>query len=295
MKIITQDSEQTYLKALAYGASGTGKTSLGVTAPEPLFVLTERQAVFHIRAAATRLKRPVPKIAFVENAEDLRNIRTAIRVERGGEKGFTITDRSGAVIQTWPKWWPQTIVLDSLTDMAKLLSDEIQAMGTQGQVDKDGMPKRKDPYGNLLTDRFDAFVRAVRDCPYHVLFLAEREEREIKDDDGVVQGRTIGPMFPMRKLAARVQHASNLVCMTFRQTKTVEVKPGETRRVVQFGVETSGPDWMMTKSMPPLREVEVPNFTAWVRAFTKGEATGEELQDTTPDQKTAPATAGGAS
>lgn len=274
MKDVDASQEMLHLKALAYGVSGTGKTVLGVTAPDPLIAVTETQAIPIIKAAAQRRGKPVPKILLLENAEDLRCFWRSLVAPWGGKDGFTVTDQAGGIIVRYPGWWPKTIVADSMTDMAKLLADEIQRMGKQGKVDSDGMPVRKDPFGNLLKDRFDVFVRGLRDAPCHVLYLAEREDRDLKVDGDVV-GTETGPKFPIRDLAKRVTHASNLVCVCFRRAKT-KAKPEDAQQF-EWGVMTAGPENMITKPFRPLRDIEAPNFTAWVNAFTKGESSKEEL------------------
>ena len=64
----------THLKALIFGDTGTGKTTLGVTCPTPLIILSETQGEASIRAAAKEAGMPMPATALVETGSRMDDV-----------------------------------------------------------------------------------------------------------------------------------------------------------------------------------------------------------------------------
>src|ERR1041384_1457371 len=134
MKRLDDQEDERQGKALVYGPPGTGKTSFGVSAPEPLIALSERQGMVHVKQAARRLGKPVPQTLLIEHARDLRSLIRALHGDR--TKPFKVWQRfedGDRMIYEGP--WPQTLVIDSITDAGRLVADEVreQSPPTKGR------------------------------------------------------------------------------------------------------------------------------------------------------------------
>jgi hypothetical protein len=147
--------------------------------------------------------------------------------------------------------WPLTVVLDSVTDACELVSEEIRTQSPP-KVGKDGLPVDSERYWNVLKDRACKLIRAFRDLPMNVLYLCLLDDRTTGEDDNKV--RWVGPQMPMRALPGAIQAAVNVVGVTFRK----RVKDG-----TEYGIRTTGPDFMQLKPFPPLRDSEVTDFSSW--------------------------------
>jgi hypothetical protein len=257
------DRESVWLKAAIYGKPGTGKTSIGVSAPKPLILLAEAQGLVHVRQAAKRLGVPVPPTFLIESVDDYRAWLRALNGDRS--KPLTVRERHTVdgkieeIVVVQLDEWPETVVLDSLTEAGTLIVREIRWLSppTKG---KDGLPTDSQRFWNVLGDRFKALVHGFRDLPMHVLFLGLMDDRSEGEEDAKTRNVTMD--LPMRKLPALVSSAVNVVGYSYRREVRKANKPTE----LQYGVMTSGPEYMMLKPMRPLRDTEVPNFARWVAA-----------------------------
>lgn len=259
MKQINLNTEAKYLKALIYGRPGTGKTSFGVSAPRPLILLSEGHAAPHIRDAARRLGRPDPIVLTMDTADDYRDVLRALHGSK--DKPFVVRSKQEQCVVFQTDVWPETVVLDSVTDAMQVLIDEIRIQSPQ-KDGKDGLPVDSERFWGALTDRATGLIRGFRDAPMHVLFLALLDDRMI--GEGPEASRWVGPQMPMRKLPGALQAAVNVVGVTFRdKTGEKDEKTGE--RVLEYGINTSGPNFMELKPFPPLRAKETTDFTDWVR------------------------------
>lgn len=157
------------IKTLIYGPSGTGKTYLGASAPDPLFLLTERQAIPSIAAS-----NPDAKIVYIETADELRKCVTEA-MRKGTIEGAKFT----------------TIVLDSLTEAQRMLRDEIENSPKRKGNGAEGLSRQE---WGILADKTRALVRALRNLPFNVVCTALMEDRT--DDQDV---RRIAPLFQGQK------------------------------------------------------------------------------------------------
>lgn len=272
MRVIdaNEPADKRRLKALVYGKSGTGKTNFGVSAPNPLILLSEQQAVPHIRAAAKRLGKPMPPVIVMEELSDYRRVLLALKADR--TKPFVVRDDDGDPAFEMPEF-PETVVLDSVTDACELISQEIREQSPP-KVGKDGLPVDSERYWNVLMDRAVKLIRAFRDVDANVLFLCLLDERVTGEGDDQV--RWVGPQMPMRKLPGALQAAVNVVGVTYR-------KLGKDKTSV-FGISTFGPDYMELKPFPPLRPAEVTDFTSWcerINGIDDGSVAPEPMTDVT--------------
>ena len=252
MRVIddNEPTERRWLKALVYGKSGTGKTTFGVSAPRALILLSEKQAVPHIRAAAKRLNRPMPTVLVMESLDDYRAVIKALHADRS--KPFVVRNSADDAVLTMNEW-PESIVLDSVTDACELISLEIREQSPP-KIGKDGLPVDSERYWNVLMDRAQKLIRAFRDVDANVLFLCLLDERTTGEGDDIT--RWVGPQLPMRKLPGAVMAAVNVVGVTYRQ-------PGKQAGTQEYGIRTHGPNYVELKPFPPLLAHEVTDFTSW--------------------------------
>lgn len=252
------DNTAVWLKALIYGEPGSGKTNFGVSAPNPLILLSERQAVANVRDAAKRMGRPRPHTLVMETLDDYRHVLKALHGDQS--KPFVVLDNDGSKVLELESW-PDTIVLDSITDIADMVSKEIREQSPQ-KTGKDGLPVDSERYWNVLSDRTAKLVRAFRDVPRHVLFLALLADKEIGEGDE--KSRWVGPQMPMKALPNVLMAAVNVVGITYRR-RSVTADPKTKQRPMVYGIATTGPDHMKVKPYPPLRDSEVTDFSSWVK------------------------------
>lgn len=258
MQVVDLESRAKWLKALVYGKPGTGKTGFGVSAPEPLILLNEMQAQPHIRAAQGRVGRKAYGVLHMQCVQDYRNVARAFHGDR--TKPFVVravgkdgaTD-SGEVVFERPAW-PQTVVLDSLTEALNLIEAEIREESPP-KIGKDGLPVDSERYWNVFADRASKLIRTFRDVEANVLFLCLLDLKETGEGEQKV--RWVGPQLVMRKLPGVVCAAVNVVGVTKRQLAADKTSV--------YGISTIGPEYMELKPFHPLRPVEVMDFSSWVQ------------------------------
>ena len=252
MKRLDTEVEELFWKACIAGASGTGKTTLAVTAPKPLILLSERQGLPSIKVAAKRLGKEAPPVLYVETPDDYRMALRALSAKREGD--FVVRSKEGEEVLRL-KYWPETVVLDSLTDAIGLFIKEIRLQSPQ-KVGRDGLPVDAQRFWGVLADRSSLMIKAFRDLPMHVLFLCLRDERTKEDEDGNIIERIVQPRLTPRSLVGDVTAAVNLVGYTY---KTFDKK-----KQTAFGVVFDVGEGAITKNMQPLRKVEVPDVASWI-------------------------------
>lgn len=256
------DNEK-YVNAAFYGKSGTGKTSIGVSAPKPLILLSERQGIVHVKQAAKRLGKPVPPTLFMHTFGDYRNVLVALRGDK--TQPFQIKQKvldgdgnaSDEVVFELEEW-PESVVLDSLTDCGRLCVEEIRRQSPPVRG-KDGLPTDSQRFWNVLGDRMKNLILGFRDAPVHSVFLSLADDRDVGEDDE--KHRQCSPDLPMRRLGDVLSSAVNVIGYTYRKMVREE---GKTTARIVYGVMTTGPEYMTLKPYRPLRDIEIPDFTHWV-------------------------------
>lgn len=288
MLFLNETKNEEWVKALVYGKSGTGKTTLGCTAPKPVFLLSERQGWDSIRKASRALRMAPPPTFLIQSSKDLNDavralnskdpLETLVKIlvwndeERTAQAEGRKPDKdkaaktADAMIKALPYTIPETIVPDSITDMFRLESDAIDEISPP-RMGKDGLPVKAERYWSSLRERCERLVRRFRDLPFHVLYLALLDDRTVGEDDQ--KTRSVGPDAPMRALPGAIMQCTNMVgIMSVSQKLVAPTKENrEPQAVIKHWVRFTGPDWMMTKPNRPLRDVEVPNFSAWLHTL----------------------------
>lgn len=272
MKRLDLDEAEVHVKACVYGQPGTGKTTFGVSAPSPLILLSERQGLANVRAAAKRTKRPVPPTLYMEKLSDYRRVLRAIMAGAPTREVLRVTDDKGAVEYEGP--FPETLVIDSITDACSLVREEIVAEAPPEKA-KDGLEKWSERHWAALRDRSEKLIRAFRNAPCNVLFLALLDDRTT--GEGEQQERSVGPLFPMRALPGFLSSCVSVVGITTREIKST--RGDDAQREIVYGIRTTGPSYYMLKPFRPLKDEEVPDFASWVERIRAAGAAGEKIAD----------------
>ncbi len=254
-----------YLKALIYGNTGTGKSTLGVTCPKPLVILSEAQGMNAVRAAVARTGASMPQVVLVETPGDLGAVKEGLSGPR---------DRP-LVIGGEEYEWPLTVVLDSMTDIVEGIM--LDAVAGTLPKDEHGEPADSRKMYGLLGKRVGNMIRFFRDLPMHVLFLCQAYDEMVGEGQGAK--RVIKPQLP-GKLSKRICQATNLVGYSRRRYVGV----GEDdQRQIGWTVMTTGPDNMELKTCRPLLDEEVPDFADWcMRLAAAVDVPPQEMPDEAP-------------
>jgi hypothetical protein len=231
-------TQEVKVKALLYGDSGAGKTHTASTAPRPCYLLTEANGLPTIRAANPD--------AVVVQANDMDTVRAFFKAAMDG----TLAKETGC----------QTIVLDSLTELQRMLRDEIVA-SRKGQVGGEAFSLQD---WGTLTDRMRKLVRTVRDLPFHVVCIA----LAASETDEASGQRYTQPAFDGRKLPNEIAGYFSLVGYVYRERSKAE----DGTVSVQHRVLLQGPPTLLTKGLPGLDPVEPPNVTAWLAKLSGEQA-----------------------
>lgn len=270
-------------KVTVYSEPGLGKTHIGATAPDPLILLFERHGMETVRTASKLQGRPMPPVIWVRNIRQLQRIQKVLAasaeplpalmrdeevIDEGAlmEAGLTREDLVNALPYTRPK----TIVMDSVTEACEMLAAHIDEHG--GKETKDGLTYRKLRAWGPIAEKCTRLIRAFRDLPYHVLFLALVEERNLGNEDH--PDVHIRPDLPGRTLWKKLVAACNAVGLLVRKRKRLDDGSVKTLRYVQFMTN----DIIATKHAVPLREREPANAHAWFYALEHKVTASEEVE-----------------
>lgn len=277
-KLADLNSHTPYLKAGIMGPSGSGKSSLGATAPRPLILLSEKQGKDPAVARARALGLPDPTIVEVDCLQDYRDCIKGFHGDRS--KPFRWVTQDGAVLLEMDPW-PESVVIDSLTDACELVEEAIRK-DAPPKKGEDGLDTFSQRHWNELKRRCQRLIRAFRDLDANVLFLSLVDEKTTETSDGVTT-RSIVPQLPMRKLPDILMQATN-VC-GYMQRKVVRDENGGVVReetpdgengnmVLAVQVITNAPSYVKVKPCTALDDIEVPDFTSWVERYREHVANG---------------------
>lgn len=161
-------------KILIYGQSGSGKSWLGVTAPSPLVLLTEKNGF-----ASIAHSNPDAQVIECDKIED---IYAAIRAIKSGE------------ISEF-----ETLVIDSLTNAQTMIKDRILSKSTNKRM-------QRHDWGDLAEETL-SLVQHLRFLDCHLVCLALRDD-ELVSESG---RRYTFPLFAGKKTKNNISQFFNAI------------------------------------------------------------------------------------
>lgn len=257
MKRIDNKKEEHFLNVAVYGQSGTGKTSLGVTCPRPLILASERQAMLSVEQAAQRLG--LSEVPIVLYMEDMSDYRSVVRALHGStDEPLTIKNKEGDILLECE--WPETVVLDSLTDAGAMIARDVWTKHPPKPDRETGLPVKRFEHWGMISDRLTNLIQSFRDVPVNVLFLCLSDDREEDERRGI--SRSVRPQLSPKKMADVLTASCNLVGYTYRRESK---KAGVVKMV--FATMFQGPEAFLLKSCAPLRNCENSDFSTWEKSI----------------------------
>lgn len=214
------------LNVLLYGDSGVGKTTTIATAPGPVLVLD-------MEGGSLPLAGKDVDLVKVKSPDDIRETLQGVK--------------SG-------KFEYRTVALDSITEMYKVIMDEV--IRTNPNVSRAyGDQASQSDYGRA-TELMRRAIRAFRDLPVHVVFTALAQD--LKDEvDGSV---TRLPSLP-GKLAYELAGYVDIVGYVF-------ARPSKDGKEVERGVAVQPQGKVIAKDRSgKLGAVVAPDIAAWIQAI----------------------------
>jgi len=213
------------IKVLLFGYSGAGKSYAGATAPKPAILLTERNGLQSIRSSN-------PDAAFVY-APTINEVRDVLKAAHNGtlrKQGF------------------ETLVIDSLTEVQRLIMDDIVAKQPQGA-------KWTFDEWREMTDRMRKLMRLIRNIDMHVVAIALAERSTNENGDNL----HVTPSFQGKKLADEVSQYFNAVGYSFSRNAT----DPDGNPVTHYRVMFTGSSGYTVKGCHPLVGVVEPDVSEW--------------------------------
>jgi len=210
------------IKLLLYGDSGAGKTTLAVTAPKPLVLLTEMNGIPSINAS-----NPDACVIHCSTIQDIRDVVAGIR---DGVKELSQFE---------------TLVIDSLTETQRLILDDILAKSRRDTM-------QLQDYGKLA-DATRGLIRVLRDLPINVVCTALNDV----DNEEATGKRHYQPIFIGKKTGKEISQWFTCVGYLYRK----DTKEGDAR-VAQRHVMFDGVSSVLCKSAQPIESIITdPNLT----------------------------------
>lgn len=206
-----------HMKALFYGRSGTGKTTLASTFPGKILMLDIRE----------------------NGTESMSDVEGAIRLDV--KSVADMTEIYNELETNNKKLKFKTVVIDSVTMLEKLVLEEVQA-------------KTKGTFGfkqwGEVSATLNELVILFRDLPMNVVFLAQDKTK--KDSDSTAEDDLdpeVGPSV-MPSVAKLLNGAVSVIGQTFIREKEV-VKNGVTSTKMQYRLRLGPSPYYITKIRKP--------------------------------------------
>jgi len=216
IKLTTTKESESHVKCLVHGPAGIGKTVLSSTAPKPIIISAEHGLL--------SLKDFEIPVIMIENHVDLIEAYEFVTTKKEA-KGF------------------QTIVLDSISDIAEVILDYFKKNPENNNTNPQAA------YGSYA-DTLLPLIKKFRDIPdKHVYFIAKT--KRIKDDyTGITQW---GPSMPGQQLGQNIPYLFDLV---------LAMRPGEDKDGNKFRYLQTAADiqWEAKDRSGKLSPIEEPHL-----------------------------------
>lgn len=222
-------------KGLIFGPTGTGKTTLLVTAPNPCIGITELKSTRRIRAVAKTLKKD-PPVFPIRSSGDMDDF---INYMRSAPETFTLC-------------------IDSVTDLYSIIENELIE-------ERGGKALSLQQWGSIQR-RVESWLRDLSKLDHHLLVIAGQKEYETKIDGEVV--RKVVPAFAGDKLPHSIGGLFQVVGLAFKRKNQ---ETGQTGWFIAF----DGDEHITCKGDDGLRAVEVPNVEGWIANIQKAYEAGD--------------------
>ena len=217
------DCKDLQAKILIYGDSGSGKTYGCSRSNNTIILLCEKNGMVSVRHSNPN--------ALVVGCTNISEVRAFMHeAMSGGLNKHNI----------------ETIVIDGLTEIQRMIKDEIIGAGKQMKLQDWG----------LLADKMRKLLRTIRNLPYNVICTALAEYSF--DDDSV---RYTVPQFEGKKTAAEVMQYFTAVGVSHKRVN----KENDT---VEYRVLFSGSATVMCKSAGSLGNIEDGEAATWLKKLT---------------------------
>ena len=212
--------KSTYIKALVYGESGAGKSFLAATAPKPLILLTEING-----QASIMHSNPDADILHITSSDMLAEVLKDIDENPNDYKQY------------------QTIVIDSITEMQRLIKDKLTS---------NGRSPMSLPLWGKLANNMRALIRRIRGMKKNVVCIALLEAH-IEEESGQ---RHLKPAFEGKKTSGEIAQFFNWVGFLYPTMETVNKEQITIRNLM-----VEGPSRVMCKPTFPLTgTIQNPNI-----------------------------------
>lgn len=256
---VAGDTQISWVKALGYGVSGGGKSSVLATMPEPLIILlTEKQGEMSIRRVNPRARIVYIEEMVVCKCHQKNPEKCPDGARKGTEKISAKEVLYGIIDELATKKHPFVSVgLDSLTDLQKILLSHMKG-GKAGA--KISLPE----WGTLVDETRDIVIK-LRNLNMHVGVVCLSDEKQ--DNNNRMMHR---PALAGKKLPGDVVQYFNL-CFFQRKMRDANAVGGATYESV-----FDAGDEYYTKTHPALAPVEAPLFRAWVDKIAAHAAANKE-------------------
>jgi len=235
--------DQVFLKVLAYGDSGSGKTHLITKAPNPAILLLEPQGLTTVLAAAK--ENPSAKVVRVWE----------VAMKEGRTKLSVVMDFFKAAIDgTLAEAGVESVCIDTLDELQKIVKEDILAR--KGNAEANFTMK---DFGTLK-DRMRKVLQRLRDMPYHVFATCHADV----DKDEETGARFIGPLME-GSISKEMPGYFSAVGYTYT-VKNRAKKEGDDQPLILHKVMFQSNTRHICKPTQPLRPIEDPEPAAWVES-----------------------------
>lgn len=234
MEIKTFSPTSHKIKAVIYGASGSGKTYFAATAPNPIFASAEGGLL-----STLNHKKKIDPIKYVSITK-LEDLRDLLNYLKKGEHKF------------------ETVVVDSITEINEIIKDGIEK--------KRGAQMQLKDWGDLAK-AIKNILRGFRDLDMHVIFIAqEKTEKDDQKTEKVVPSLN-------GKAANEIAYFMDVVAYSFIDTmgkNKITVQPSDKLLTKARGIELPADapedfeDWIVAMNTITIQpeQVETINMNA---------------------------------